>query len=875
MKFNKKMNPLKGGTPRNVVLSLIIFVVTLSFLTYIAEHAHVTKELNYSQFLKEVESGLVQSVRVSGQEVAGTYKDGTRFEAKIAENPSNWELLQKNNVEITVLEPAAAGVNPWHFIGFTLILAFIGLIWFFVRQSRGSGNGSSALFSFGKSNARMFNPSQIKVTFKDVAGAKEAKEELQDVVEFLKNPAKYKKIGAELTRGVLLVGEPGNGKTLLAKAIAGEANCPFFSITGSDFIEVFVGVGASRIRDLFAQARRKSPCIIFIDEIDAIGRRRGSGLGGGNDEREQTLNQLLTEMDGFSTADAPVIVIAATNMPGVLDKALLRPGRFDRMITVPFPDEAARRQILEINAQKVSIAPEVDLSKIIEESAGFSCADLANCVNQAAIHASRNGRATVTQEDFDVAFKKLLESKRAGHGEHKTTSEESTARMYLPSQIKVRFNDVAGLEEAKEEMHDFIDFLKDPEKYKKIGAKLTKGVLLVGDPGNGKTLLARAVAGEAGCSFFSVSGSEFIEKYVGVGAARVRDLFNQARKHKPAIIFIDEIDAVGGKRDASGGDREHSQTLNQLLTEMDGFEVDDLPVIVLAATNRADILDPALKRPGRFDRHVTVTYPDLKARRAILDVHTRNVKIDPTINLDTIARATPGFSGASVAHLVNEAAINAVKHGRDAISMDDMEEARDKVMMGKQMKSMVQRPEDLEATAWHEAGHVILTMLQPEISKTLHKATILPRGSALGFMSYFEEHDRYGHSKEELEADIVATLGGRVGEMMGMGKQFTGVTGDLQHVTAKARHMVRYYGMSDKLGLIYYQEPLSPQTERLIEEEVKAIIDRCYEKAQRLLGENRDKLELLTKELIRKELLSAEEMYELLGMKAPELHKLT
>lgn len=870
------MNPLKGGTPRNVVVSLIIFVVTLSFLTYIADHAHVTKELNYSQFLKEVESGLVQSVRVAGQEVVGTYKDGTRFEAKIAENPSNWELLQKNNVEITVLEPASTGVNPWHFIGFALLVAFIGLIWFFIRQSRGSGNGSSALFSFGKSNARLFNPSQIKVTFKDVAGAQDAKEELQDVVEFLKNPSKYKKIGAELTRGVLLVGEPGNGKTLLAKAIAGEANCPFFSITGSDFIEVFVGVGASRIRDLFAQARRKSPCIIFIDEIDAIGRRRGSGLGGGNDEREQTLNQLLTEMDGFASADAPVVVIAATNMPGVLDKALLRPGRFDRMITVPFPDEAARRQILEINAQKVSIAPEVDFTKIVEESAGFSCADLANCVNQAAIYASRNGRSMVTQEDFDTAFKKLLESKRASLGEHKTSGEESTARMYLPSQIKVRFADVAGLEEAKEEMQDFIDFLKDPAKYKKIGAKLTKGVLLVGDPGNGKTLLARAVAGEAGCSFFSVSGSEFIEKYVGVGAARIRDLFNQARKHKPAIIFIDEIDAVGGKREAgSGGDREHSQTLNQLLTEMDGFEVEELPVIVLAATNRADILDPALTRPGRFDRHVEVTYPDLKARRAILDVHTRNVKLDESIDLDRIARATPGFSAASVANLVNEAAINAVKHGRDGVSIDDMEEARDKVMMGKQMKSKKQRPEHLNVTAWHEAGHALLIMLQPEIAKTLHKATILPRGSALGYVSHFQEHDRYKYSKAELAADIVVSLGGRVGEEMGTGNQFTGVAADLEHVTSVARSMVRYYGMSDKLGLISYDNQISQHTERLIEEEVKTIIDHCYAKAKKLLLENRDKLELLAKTLLEKELLSAEEMYALLGMQAPELHKLT
>lgn len=873
MKFNKKMNKFQG-TPRNVIFALIIFVVSLAFLTHLADYSHSIEELSYSKFLNQIENDAVKSVRIDGQHVAGVYKDGKHFEVTIDKNATIYDVLHKHNVDINVSKESSTGIDIWWFLIFFIIFGVFAVIWFFIKQTRGSGNGSSGIFSFGKSNAKMFMPSQIKVTFKDVAGAKEAKDELKDVVDFLKNPSKYKKIGAELTRGILLVGEPGNGKTLLAKAIAGEANCPFFSITGSDFIEVFVGVGASRIRDLFEQARRKAPCIIFIDEIDAIGRRRGSGLGGGNDEREQTLNQLLTEMDGFSSSEAPVVVIAATNMPGVLDKALLRPGRFDRLINVPFPDEAARRQILEINAHKVNIAPEVDFAKIIDQSAGFSGADLANCVNQAALNASKNGREQVTQEDFDTAFKKLLDSKRAGYSEHKSGGEESTARMYLPSQIKVRFNDVAGLEEAKEEMRDFIDFLKNPDKYTKLGAKLTRGVLLVGDPGNGKTLLARAVAGEAGCSFFSASGSEFIEKYVGVGAARIRDLFAQARRHTPSIVFIDEIDAVGGKREEDGGGREHSQTLNQLLTEMDGFENEGLPVIVLAATNRPDILDPALKRPGRFDRHVNVSYPDLKARKAILEVHARTMKLEPNIDLDKVARATPGFSGAAIAQLLNEAAINAVRHNREAIAVADLEEARDKVIMGKQSKSMVQRHEDLKATAYHEAGHALLIVLQPDYPKVLHKVTIAPRGFALGFASPVEEHDRYSYSKDELEADIIVSLGGRVGEFLGLGKQFTGVTNDLQKATQKARNMVQHYGMSDKMGLLAYENNFSPQTVREVDQEVKAIIDRCYEKATMLLTENRDKLELLTKALLDKETLSAEEVYELLNITPRTLHKL-
>ena len=877
MNFKKKFNKF-SGTPRNIVLMLVIFVVCLTLLTRLSELSLPTEQLSYSQFLNQVESGLVKSVRVAGNFVEGVYKDGKHFEANIAENPNNWEVLRKNNVEFSVVEQVTSGFNFWHFIVFSIVLGVLALIWFFSRQTRGGGSGGGSLFSFGKSNARLFMPSQIKVTFKDVAGAKEAKEELQDIVNFLKNPSKYKKIGAELTRGVLLVGEPGNGKTLLAKAVAGEANCPFFSITGSDFIEVFVGVGAARIRDLFEQARRKAPCIIFIDEIDAIGRRRGSGLGGGNDEREQTLNQLLTEMDGFSSSDVPVIVIAATNMPGVLDKALMRPGRFDRLINVPFPDAQARRQLIENSLQKIKVAPELNLDQIVEKSAGFTGADLANCVNQAALHASRNGRDMVTQEDFDVALQRLLDSKRAGQSEHRAQEDETMARMYLPSQVKVRFPDVAGLEDAKEELQDFIDFLKDPERFKKLGAKINRGVLLVGDPGNGKTMLARAVAGEAGCTFFSASGSEFIQKYVGIGAARIRDLFNQARKHKPAIIFIDEIDAIGGKREAggSGGDREYSQTLNQLLTEMDGFEQEDVPVVVLAATNRPDILDPALKRAGRFDRHVKVSFPDLKARKQILEVHVRNKKLDSSVDLEKVARATPGFSGADLANLLNEAAIHAVKHNREAIGLADLEEARDKIIMGKQSKSMVQTPEDLKATAYHEAGHALLIVLQDDYPKVLHKVTIAPRGFALGFASPVAERDRYAHSKQELEADIVVSLGGRVAEELGMGKQFTGVTNDLQQATKVARNMVQHYGMSEKLGLISYgghAHEYSADTQREVEQEAKAIVDRCYQKAQEILKQHRDKLELLTKTLLEKETLSAEEVYELLGIQPRTVHK--
>ena len=347
-----------------------------------------------------------------------------------------------------------------------------------------------------------------------------------------------------------------------------------------------------------------------------------------------------------------------------------------------------------------------------------------------------------------------------GGGGNIFTMGKSGAKMFLPSSIKENFNSVAGADEAKEELADVIDFLKNPKKYQRLGAKITRGVLLIGEPGNGKTLLARAVAGEANCPFFSISGSNFIEVFVGVGAARVRDLFAQARKHAPSIIFIDEIDAVGRHRGSGmgGGNDEREQTLNQLLAEMDGFETSSTPVIVIAATNRVDVLDKALLRPGRFDRRVTVPYPDQKSRESILDVHVKNIKTDDSINLKTVAQGTPGFSGADLANLVNEAAINASKKGQDAVTINDFDEARDKVMLGKESKTIMLTPEDKKLIAYHEAGHALVRLLLPETSDPLHKVTIIPRGSALGLTHFLPEREKYITSKEEMEASVMSAL---------------------------------------------------------------------------------------------------------------------
>lgn len=469
----------------------------------------------------------------------------------------------------------------------------------------------------------------------------------------------------------------------------------------------------------------------------------------------------------------------------------------------------------------------------------------------------------------------------AGGGNNVFTMGKSGARMFLPSSIKENFNSVAGADEAKEELADVIDFLKNPQKYQRLGAKITRGVLLIGEPGNGKTLLARAVAGEANCPFFSISGSNFIEVFVGVGAARVRDLFAQARKHAPSIIFIDEIDAVGRHRGSGmgGGNDEREQTLNQLLAEMDGFEVSPSPIIVIAATNRVDVLDKALLRPGRFDRRVTVPYPDLKSREAILAVHTKNVQIADDIDLKKIAQGTPGFSGADLENLVNEAAIIASKKEIDSITMQEFDEARDKVMLGKEVKSIMLTEEDKKLIAYHEAGHALVRLLLPETSDPLHKVTIIPRGSALGVTHFLPEREKYITTKEEMEASVLSALGGRVAEEIVFGLLTTGAYSDFQAANRIVRNMVTKYGMSPELGTIIYSQQhgefeYSQKTAEKIDAEVQRLTDVYHEQARQLLEAHRDKLEKLAQALIEKETMMADEIYQLLEITPRQTHAL-
>jgi cell division protease FtsH len=461
---------------------------------------------------------------------------------------------------------------------------------------------------------------------------------------------------------------------------------------------------------------------------------------------------------------------------------------------------------------------------------------------------------------------------------------KSRARMLDESNNTITFADVAGCEEAKEEVAELVEFLRDPSKFQKLGGRIPRGVLMVGNPGTGKTLLAKAIAGEAKVPFFSISGSDFVEMFVGVGAARVRDMFEQAKKHAPCIVFIDEIDAVGRQRGAGlgGGNDEREQTLNQLLVEMDGFETNS-GVIVIAATNRPDVLDPALLRPGRFDRQVVVPLPDIRGREQILQVHMRKVPMAPDVKADIIARGTPGFSGADLANLVNEAALFAARANKRLVDMDDFERAKDKIVMGAERRSIVMPEHERKNTAYHESGHAVVAKLMPK-TDPVHKVTIIPRGRALGVTMQLPEQDRYSMDREMILQNIAVLFGGRIAEEVFMGQMTTGASNDFERATDLARSMVTRWGMSDELGPMVYGENegevflgrsvtvhknVSETTMQKVDAEIRRIVDQQYRLARKIIEDHRDKVETMAKALLEWETLDSDQINDIMEGRAP------
>tara|TARA_E500000331_G_scaffold47801_1_gene40654 strand:+ start:728 stop:2629 length:1902 start_codon:yes stop_codon:yes gene_type:complete len=489
-----------------------------------------------------------------------------------------------------------------------------------------------------------------------------------------------------------------------------------------------------------------------------------------------------------------------------------------------------------------------------------------------------------------MLFMRQMQGGSGGRG-NPMSFGRSKAKLLSEDQIKTTFADVAGVDEAKEEVQELVEFLRDPGKFQRLGGHIPRGVLMVGQPGTGKTLLAKAIAGEAKVPFFSISGSDFVEMFVGVGASRVRDMFEQAKKQAPCIIFIDEIDAVGRHRGAGlgGGHDEREQTLNQLLVEMDGFEKND-GVIVIAATNRPDVLDPALLRPGRFDRQVVVGLPDIRGREQILKVHMRNVPLSEDVDPSIIARGTPGFSGADIENLVNEAALFAARGNKRLVRMEEFDKAKDKIMMGAERKSMVMSEKEKRNTAYHESGHAIIGRLMPD-HDPVYKVTIIPRGRALGVTMFLPEEDRYSISGQNIRSQICSLFGGRIAEEMtlGINNVTTGASNDIQRATQLARNYVTKWGLSEKMGPLMYDEddgevflgmsagsnpkPHSPDTAREIDQEIRILIDECYAESRKLLKENEEKLHVMADALIEFETLSSEQIDDIMAGAKPRINR--
>ena len=760
--------------------------------------------------------------------------------------------------------------GPASFLLPTLILIVV-FIYFILAFRRGSGPFST------RSGARMSSEDDVKVTFADVAGQDAAVAELREVSEFLSETHRFAELGAQIPRGILLFGPPGCGKTLLARALAGEAGASFYSISGSDFVEMYVGVGAARVRSLFREARESAPAIVFIDELDSVGRRRtagvgSAGVGGSSEEQGQALNQLLAEIDGFAPAQG-VILVGATNRPDVLDPALLRPGRFDRAVGLELPDEDGRRAILAVHARSKPIAEGVDVGQVAHDAIGMNGADLASVMNEAALLAARARRRAIEQEDLSAALARIRE---APERQRRLAVRDRSIGQSLLGAERNTFADVAGLDDAVEELAEVREYLADPARFERMGARIPTGYLLSGPPGSGKTLLARAVAGEANASFISAAGTEFVEVFVGEGAGRVRDLFAQARATAPAVVFIDELDAIGTRRGGISDHSERAQTLNQLLVELDGF-TGRSGVIVMAATNRPDILDPALVRPGRFDRTIALDLPDREARRAILDVHAKGKRLGADADLDALAKLTRGLSGADLANIMNEAALLAARREREEIDMELIDEALHRTATGI-AGGRILSDDDRRVIAYHEAGHALVARVLPG-GRFLHKVSIVSRGSVLGMTFLPESDERVVHSRSLLMERMATLLGGRAAEEVVFGEPGDGAAHDLQGVAALAKHLVARLGMSEAVGAINYADepdgngrrPYSEETARLIDSESRRLVREAEGLAREVLERSRDPLDRVAEALLERETLTLKEVEEIAGPIPPGL----
>ena len=860
--------PLGGWVSVSLLVLLAAFFAVLEL-----SRPHVSGDrLRVDTLQRALDDGRIRTGRILDADglLVGEYRrpDGTiatynapYFRSDPGARQALARLLLAAQVPTTIDQQVAkALVFPALLFLLPSLMFVLVIVYLRVSSARGTG-----LFGI-RSGARRIQAQEIATSFHDVAGQDDAVAALRELAEFLATPDRYAAVGVTIPKGVLLFGPPGCGKTLMARALAGESGAAFFSISGSDFVELYVGVGASRVRELFREARDQAPSLVFIDEIDSFAQRRSAGAGdtGSSSEQEQALNQLLAEMDGFAT-NAGVIVIGATNRPDTLDPALLRPGRFDRSIGLELPDLHGRRTILGVHVRGKPLAPGVDLAQVASGAVGMTGADLASVVNEAGLLAARAGRTQIAQPDFEQAVQRILE---APERQRRLSLRARSVGQRTLAEDRVTFADVAGADDAIEELREIREYLGAPDRFVEMGARIPHGYLLSGPPGCGKTLLARAVAGESNAAFVSVAGTEFVQRYAGEGAARVRDLFAEARSIAPAIVFIDEIDAVGTSRGSGSDDGgERHQTLNQILVELDGFS-QRAGIVVIAATNRPDTLDPALVRPGRFDRHVLVDLPALHARREILALHAAGKPLAAGADLEAVARLTQGMGGADLANVMNEAALLAARRGVAAITMAILDEAIERASLGIGAANAM-TDADRRLVAYHEAGHGLVAMALPG-GKVLHRITIIPRARALGAAWVLESGDRVTRTHSLLLERMAMMLGGRAAERVVLGELGDVAGADLVAVTEIAHRMVGELGMSDALGALSYgdghgaRRP-SDDTARLIDHEVRRLVEEAEAMAIGVLTRQRAALDRVAEALLERETLTLAEVAQIAG----------
>ncbi len=843
---------------------------------------HVSGEpMRYDTYVERVEAGRILDARILNFDsyVVGTYRraDGARVRYRLEffktyngggfgnQNPL-LDLLVTNRVPVEIDQQVQKSIATLLTLVIPGLMAILALLYVVVSWRRGTG-----LFASG-GGPRQLDPDAPSVTFEDVAGQRTAVDELREIADYLADPERFAVVGSTIPRGVLLYGPPGSGKTLLARALAGEVGAAFYYVSGAEFVELYVGVGASRVRSLFEEARAHVPAIIFIDELDAIGQRRSAGeRAEGSDEQEQALNQILTEMDGFVGSEG-VIVLAATNRPDVLDPALLRPGRFDRSVGLERADEAGRLEILRLHARGRPLAADADLEALARRAVGMTGAELANLVNEAGLLAVRAGASEISNEQLDQALRRVRE---APERQRRLAMRGSAPGRQLLADERVKFGDIAGLDNVVEELREIESYLDEPEAFARMGALPPRGHLLVGPPGCGKTMLVRAIAYEANAAFFWVSASELTERYVGVGAARVRDLFAEARATAPAIVFIDEIDAIGSRRGGAhdGASGETESTLNQILIELDGFAGNE-GVVVMGATNRPEILDPALVRPGRFDRTITLELPHLEARYEILKVHARDKPLSPDIDLRALASASSGFSGADLANLLNEAALLTIRRKRPRITSNEIGEAMDRVLLGV-AGSHRMSDEQRRIVAYHEAGHALVGHALPG-ARVPHRLSVVPRGQTLGAVMTRDDDDRLLSSRSMLLDEMAALLGGHTSELLVFGEVTSGAAHDLTRVNRIARQMVLELGMSDGFGVVTHGDRStgadhSDGTAQRIDEEIARLVTEAQARARAVLERSRAVLDVVAATVIEREILSGDELEAILSGGEPSV----